>query len=853
MSSLLVVGNDDVSSGLWFQCPNQYKNREKRFENMKGLEMVVTSFSSPPPIFFSLGGDPQISSSNGRFAIPSSLSSYYLIKGLRRHQDAKLVGSRARGGAVRVLANPSASPTPGKVKAKKVVIMVDPLEAKRLVGKEMEEIKGRGKQQRRREIEAINGAWAIIGLLIGLVIEAQTGKGIVAQLAGYWSAVVHLFIPSTQNLPQLTKTPLIVLLSIILHSGNTEARITRKMMSKLSLFRGNSLPFPVLSSFSARFIHKPYPTPKALIFCVFSTNLTSATVPYGPSLLKGKKPLLKDLRLTSIGRDRDARRGKIGDSEESIEKGVLLDEDEFTRIFEISAVRVPAKDCFALENRLRGHLLNWPRIRNIARVPGDEIDEDMVKLLGRETEEEEGEDEEEDDSVVDSVNRRIRGRAERDGERLSPVLHRDQLARTFNSTGYLKFRNLAKISRPKRKRKAEKVKGKEKATEKERGSRRNEFAVVEVVEDRGGAEDFEGLLGEGYGSRRRWRGSTRLLLLDERYSGEEVQELPEAIKVLFAEAKKTNESLSFELVKCRLTLFYDYWPMNEVLEALLPKGMIVPSAFEMVGHIAHLNLRDEHLPYKRLIAKVVLDKNQPKIQTVVNKIDAIHNDFRTMQLEVLAGNHSLVTLVVENGLRFHVDLARVYWNSKLGTERQRLLLGFDHNDVVCDVFAGVGPIALAAARIVKRVYANDLNPHAVEFMEQNSVVNKLEKRIEVFNMDGRRFIKAMFSSDKGQKVTQVVMNLPKDAAECLDAFRGVYNDRQRDEGLSFPTIHVYGFSKAPDPEFDFHERIRIALSEVAVDVKMRKVRLVAPGKWMLCASFILPKSVAFSRRNIIIM
>ncbi|WZY69755.1 hypothetical protein YC2023_001995 [Brassica napus] len=612
------------------------------------------------------------------------------------------------------------------------------------------------------------------------------------------------------------------------------------MMSKLSLFRANSLPFPVLSSYSARFIPKPYPTPpKTLILCAFST------VPYGPSLLKGKKPLLNNLRLASTRRERDAHRRKIGDFEDPIEKGELLDEDEFTRIFEVSAVRVPAKDCFALENRLRGHLLNWPRIRNIARVPGDEIDEDVVKLLGRESDEEDGEEE----SVVDSVDRRIRGKAEGDGERLSTVLHRDQLAKTFNSTGYLKFRNLAKISRPKRKRKTERAEGKEKVN---RGSSRNEFAVVEVVEDRGGDEDFEGLLGEGYGgSRGRWRGSTRLLLLDERYSGdEEVQDLPEAIKVLFEEAKKTDASLSFELVKCRLTLFYDYWPMNEVLEALLPKGMIVPSAFEMVGHIAHLNLRDKHLPYKRLIAKVVLDKNQPKIQTVVNKIDPIHNDFRTMQLEVLAGNHSLVTMVVENGLRFHVDLARVYWNSKLGTERQRLLLGFDQNDVVCDVFAGVGPIALAAARIVKRVYANDLNPHAVEFMEQNSVVNKLEKRIEVFNMDGRRFIKAMFSSDKGQKVTQVVMNLPKDAAESLDAFRGVYNDRYRDEGLSFPTIHVYGFSKAADPEFDFHERIRIALSEVAVDVKMRKVRLVAPGKWMLCASFILPKSVAFSRKTI---
>lgn len=58
--------------------------------------------------------------------------------------------------------------------------------------------------------------------------------------------------------------------------------------------------------------------------------------------------------------------------------------------------------------------------------------------------------------------------------------------------------------------------------------------------------------------------------------------------------------------------------------------------------------------------QVVLDKNKPKIQTVVNKIDSIQNEYRTMQLEVLAGNHSLVTTVVENGLRFQVDLATVY-------------------------------------------------------------------------------------------------------------------------------------------------------------------------------------------------
>ena len=45
------------------------------------------------------------------------------------------------------------------------------------------------------------------------------------------------------------------------------------------------------------------------------------------------------------------------------------------------------------------------------------------------------------------------------------------------------------------------------------------------------------------------------------------------------------------------------------------------------------------------------------------------------------------------------------------------------------------------------------------------------------------------------------------------------------------------------------QRIRIALAEVAVNVEMRRVRLVAPGKWMLCASFVLPESLAFARRS----
>ncbi|KAM7274418.1 hypothetical protein ACFE04_029082 [Oxalis oulophora] len=44
-----------------------------------------------------------------------------------------------------------------------------------------------------------------------------------------------------------------------------------------------------------------------------------------------------------------------------------------------------------------------------------------------------------------------------------------------------------------------------------------------------------------------------------------------------------------------------------------------------------------------------------------------------------------------------------YWKSKLATKRQRLLSSFNQNDVIFDVFCGVGPIAISAAKIVKWV------------------------------------------------------------------------------------------------------------------------------------------------------
>ncbi|KAG6534093.1 hypothetical protein ZIOFF_007977 [Zingiber officinale] len=609
------------------------------------------------------------------------------------------------------------------------------------------------------------------------------------------------------------------------------------------------LPFPVCISLSVvaaasprRCLSKSLSSPSSSLNAVLSIAADDYRPPssfhFGPSLRRGHLPEPPPLSLNHSSEDSD---------------GGVIEKAKFCRVFDVAALRVPVEECAALESHLRGHLLNWPRVRNIARVPGDDLDLEIRRLL-REGEGDGG-------ARLDSLAARVDGRADVETAALSPVLYREKLAKEFNCSGFLKFRNLAKLSRPKKKKK--KLNSKDGGDLASKNLEKNDSYVVKVIGEEKDEVDLSGLLGEDFKGRR-WRGPTRLLLLDEKYAKKGVSGLPEAIKVPMIPL-----SSSFELVQCQLALFYDYWSMSELLEALLPEGLIVPTGFETIGHIAHLNLRDEHLPFRKLIAQIVLDKNRPKIQTVVNKMDAIQNEYRTMQLEVLVGNHSLVTTVVENGFRFQVDLGKVYWNSKLATERQRLICSFTRSDVVCDVFSGVGPIAISAARKVKCVFANDLNPNAVEYLERNIVLNKLERKVEfsittdffwsrllvchsrvldflVFNMEGRRFISAMFTTQLRYSITQVVMNLPNDATEFLDAFRGVFRNTPR-SARTLPKIHVYGFSKAQNPEYDFQERINVALCAEVVDVEMHRVRLVAPGKWMLCASFILPEDIAFGK------
>jgi hypothetical protein len=70
----------------------------------------------------------------------------------------------------------------GSRKQTKEVIMVDPLEAKRLAAEEWKLLQARAVLQRQQQIEAINGGWAVLGLTIAIIIEGYTGNSIPEQV-----------------------------------------------------------------------------------------------------------------------------------------------------------------------------------------------------------------------------------------------------------------------------------------------------------------------------------------------------------------------------------------------------------------------------------------------------------------------------------------------------------------------------------------------------------------------------------------------------------------------------------------------------------------------------------------------
>ncbi|XP_059048316.1 tRNA (guanine(37)-N1)-methyltransferase [Achroia grisella] len=304
-------------------------------------------------------------------------------------------------------------------------------------------------------------------------------------------------------------------------------------------------------------------------------------------------------------------------------------------------------------------------------------------------------------------------------------------------------------------------------------------------------------------------------------------------------------------------LTYENWRFDAIFKAVLPENEEIVSSFSQIGHIIHLNLREHLIEYRQLIGQVLVDKIKT-CRTVVNKSNIIDNTYRNFSMEVIAGDEDYLVTVKENNCIFEFDFSKVYWNPRLCREHERILALLKPGDVLFDVFCGVGPFSIPAAKRKCTVYANDLNPDSFKWLNHNAKKNKIILSLfKSYNLDGKDFIYNIFkdylieycnqNKQKGLKI-HVTMNLPAMAVQFLKYFKGLIDDKQHLDKFDCEIIvYVYCFAVGDDPDSIartmINDSIGCDMSKYIMDVF--DVRNVSPKKEMMRVTIKLTKEVLF--------
>ena len=203
--------------------------------------------------------------------------------------------------------------------------------------------------------------------------------------------------------------------------------------------------------------------------------------------------------------------------------------------------------------------------------------------------------------------------------------------------------------------------------------------------------------------------------------------------------------------------------------------------------------------------------SRPSLHSVLCAASEVSGEYRTREFKVLAGIPTTRTEVVEYGHRFTIDLSTAYFSARLSSERQRILERMGDNEIVLDMFGGVGPFAITLAARAALVVASDINPHAISLMLANLAQNRTNNVLP-FLADAHH-LPAIIP----WQFDRIVMNLPLSGSSFLsDAFQ-----------LCKPAgiIHFYALVLKEGQHGDY---INDLGGEIIAE---RVVRSYSPGRW----------------------
>ncbi len=163
----------------------------------------------------------------------------------------------------------------------------------------------------------------------------------------------------------------------------------------------------------------------------------------------------------------------------------------------------------------------------------------------------------------------------------------------------------------------------------------------------------------------------------------------------------------------------------------------MPSGYQRLGRVLALRLPGSLRPWFATLGRAW--QEELRVDTVVVHRGPIEGELRRPDVEVIAGDRT-ETEVIEHGVRWRFDAARVMFSRGNRSERLRARRLARPGEAVADLFAGIGyftvPAALAHPRV--RVSAVEKNPVAFRYLEENLALNGVAGQVAAHLGDNRR-------------------------------------------------------------------------------------------------------------------
>ncbi|TFG16013.1 MAG: class I SAM-dependent methyltransferase family protein [Promethearchaeota archaeon] len=186
---------------------------------------------------------------------------------------------------------------------------------------------------------------------------------------------------------------------------------------------------------------------------------------------------------------------------------------------------------------------------------------------------------------------------------------------------------------------------------------------------------------------------------------------------------------------------------------------VLPSGFQTIGKIMIIKLNPLLIEKRNLIGKACLELN-PYIKSVYINLGKVTGTFREPEkIELIAGVEDPITEHKEHGVIYRFNVKKIMFSKGNINERKFLATLVSDNEIIVDMFAGIGYFSLPIAKHAhpKQIYSIELNPFSYNFFVENIKINHLQKIITPILGDSKEEVLKL--SECGIRADRVIMGI----------------------------------------------------------------------------------------------